>query len=157
MKYKTSNLREHENKEILALQVPIKTYNLMVENNMDNLSLISQSIDSWNLYVNNDLNENNDNVFQEIINMTNIHDNLEYNNISDVINNNKLENYEENNNVIENNESINNDNDNINEENKNSVEEGEKEESESKNNNNSESGSKRNESQYSSENKEEGI
>ena len=126
----------------------------MIENNMNNLSLISQSIDSWNLYVNNDLNENNDNVFQEIINMTNIHDNLEYNNISDVIdviNNNKLENYEENN------ENINNDNDNINEENKNSVEEGEKEESESKNNNNSESGSKRNESQYSSENKEENI
>ena len=157
LKYKTSNLREHENKEILTLQIPIKTYNLMIENNMNNLSLISQSIDSWNLYVNNDLNENNDNVFQEIINMTNIHDNLEYNNISDVINNNKLENYEENNNVIENNESINNDNDNINEENKNSVEEGEKDESESKNNNNSESGSKRNESQYSSENKEEGI
>ena len=157
LKYKTSNLREHENKEILALQIPIKTYNLMVENNMDNLSLISQSIDSWNLYVNNDLNENNDNVFQEIINMTNIHDNLEYNNISDVINNNKLENYEENNNVIENNESISNDNDNINEENKNNIEEGEKDESESKNNNNSESGSKRNESQYSSENKEEEI
>ena len=159
LKYKTSNLREHENKEILTLQIPIKTYNLMIENNMNNLSLISQSIDSWNLYVNNDLNENNDNVFQEIINMTNIHNNLEYNNISDVINNNKLENYEENNNVIENNENINNDNDNINEENKNSVEEGEKEESESKNNNNnnSESGSKRNESQYSSENKEEGI
>ena len=155
LKYKTSNLREHENKEILTLQIPIKTYNLMIENNMNNLSLISQSIDSWNLYVNNDLNENNDNVFQEIINMTNIHDNLEYNNISDVINNNKLENYEENNNVVENNESINNDN--INEENKKSVEEGEKEESESKNNNNSESGSKRNESQYSSENKEERI
>ena len=159
LKYKTSHLREHENKEILTLQIPIKTYNLMIENNMNNLSLISQSIDSWNLYVNNDLNENNDNVFQEIINMTNIHNNLEYNNISDVINyNNNVGNNAENKNDVENNESINNDNENTNEENKNGEEEeNEKEESESKNNNNSESGSKRSESQYSSENKEEGI
>ena len=88
LKYKATSLKYYENKEILILQIPIKTYNLMIENNMKNLSLISQSIDSWNLYVNNDLNENNDNIFQEIINMTNIFNNIEYNNIGDMFNNN---------------------------------------------------------------------
>ena len=73
-------------KEYLTLQIPIKNYNSMIENNMSNLSLITQSIESWNIFINNDLNENNNNFFQEIINMTNINNNLEYNNMNDLIN-----------------------------------------------------------------------
>ena len=148
LKYKTSNIREHGDKEFLTLQIPIKTYNLMIENNMNNLSLISQSIDSWNLYVNNDLNENNDNVFQEIINMTSIHNNLEYNNISDVIVNNKEEKE-----YNENNDSLNNKYGNINGINVSFEEDKKENEIESKGND-SESGSKENENQYSLENKE---
>ena len=149
LKYKSSKMKGFESKEILTLEIPIKTYNLMIENNMNNLSLISQSIDSWNLYVNNDLNENNDNVFQEIINMTNIYNNLEYNNIGDVITNN---------NNIESNENIKNENDNNLNEMNDSGEEYEKEneninESDSKRNN-SEIHFKENENQYSFENKE---
>ena len=73
-------------KEYLTLQIPIKNYNSMIENNMSNLSLITQSIESWNIFINNDLNENNNNFFQEIINMTTINNNLEYNNMNDLIN-----------------------------------------------------------------------
>ena len=113
LKYKATSLKYYENKEILILQIPIKTYNLMIENNMKNLSLISQSIDSWNLYVNNDLNENNDNIFQEIINMTNIFNNIEYNNISDMFNNNiEKEKKEENKESLNSNKIIKNENNN---------------------------------------------
>ena len=113
LKYKSTSLKYYENKEILILQIPIKTYNLMIENNMKNLSLISQSIDSWNLYVNNDLNENNDNIFQEIINMTNIFNNIEYNNISDMFNNNiEKEKIEENKESLNSNKIIKNENNN---------------------------------------------
>ena len=113
LKYKATSLKYYENKEILILQIPIKTYNLMIENNMKNLSLISQSIDSWNLYVNNDLNENNDNIFQEIINMTNIFNNIEYNNISDMFNNNiEKEKIEENKESLNSNKIIKNENNN---------------------------------------------
>ena len=113
LKYKATSLKYYENKEILILQIPIKTYNLMIENNMKNLSLISQSIDSWNLYVNNDLNENNDNIFQEIINMTNIFNNIEYNNISDMFNNNiEKEKIKENKESLNSNKIIKNENNN---------------------------------------------
>ena len=155
LKYKTTNSREYENKEILTLQIPIKTYNLMIENNMNNLSLISQSIESWNLYVNNDLNENNDNVFQEIINMTNINNDLEYNNISDIIVNNNIENKEkiENNENNENNDSQNNKYDNVNGLNI-SFEENKKENEVESVGDNSENESKENNSQNSLEEKE---
>ena len=63
----------------------------MIESNMNNLSLIGQSIESWNLYVSNDMNNSNDSIFQEIINLTNISNLIEYNNLSDVINNNNNE------------------------------------------------------------------
>ena len=173
LKYKASNLKYHENKEILILQIPIKTYNLMIENNMKNLQLISQSIDSWNLYVNNDLNENNDKIFQEIINMTNILNNLEYNNISEAMINNNIENEKNkenseilNNDIINNennNHSINNNDNNDNNENEykisevnNGNDEKEKENiTESrKDNNNSKSDDEENESQNTIENKE---
>ena len=160
LKYKTTKIREYESKEFLTLQIPIKSYNLMIENNMNNLSLITQSIDSWNLYVNNDLNENNDNVFQEIINMTNIHNIIEYNNMSDMIINNN----------IDKKDNIKNDNDNnIDEINDNYEEKENKNERESKknnsesnmeeneidnSNNNNENKSKENESQYSFDKKE---
>ena len=173
LKYKASNLKYHENKEILILQIPIKTYNLMIENNMKNLQLISQSIDSWNLYVNNDLNENNDKIFQEIINMTNILNNLEYNNISEAMINNNIENEKNkenseilNNDIINNennNHSINNNDNNDNNENEDKISEvnngNDKKEKENitesrKDNNNSKSDDEENESQNTIENKE---
>ena len=125
LKYKIIN-KKNNDKENLTLKIPIQSYNLMIENNMNNLSLISQSIDLWNVYVNNDLNENNDNVFQEILNMTNIRNALEYNNISDIITNNN--NNEENNqcnqneNVEENSNNQENDFNKDNEENENDYE-----------------------------------
>ena len=125
LKYKIIN-KKNNDKENLILKIPIQSYNLMIENNMNNLSLISQSIDLWNVYVNNDLNENNDNVFQEILNMTNIRNALEYNNISDIITNNN--NNEENNqcnqneNVEENSNNQENDSNKDNEENENDYE-----------------------------------
>ena len=125
LKYKIIN-KKNNDKENLTLKIPIQSYNLMIENNMNNLSLISQSIDLWNVYVNNDLNENNDNVFQEILNMTNIRNALEYNNISDIITNNN--NNEENNqcnqneNVEENSNNQENDSNKDNEENENDYE-----------------------------------
>ena len=125
LKYKIIN-KKNNDKENLTLKIPIQSYNLMIENNMNNLSLISQSIDLWNVYVNNDLNENNDNVFQEILNMTNIRNALEYNNISDIITNNN--NNEENNqcnqneNVEENSNNKENDSNKDNEENENDYE-----------------------------------
>ena len=173
LKYKASNLKYHENKEILILQIPIKTYNLMIENNMKNLQLISQSIDSWNLYVNNDLNENNDKIFQEIINMTNILNNLEYNNISEAMINNNIENEKNkenseilNNDIINNennNHSINNNDNNDNNENEDKISEvnngNDEKEKENitesrKDNNNSKSDDEENESQNTIENKE---
>ena len=72
------------NKEILTLQIPIKSYNAMIENNMNNLTLITQSIDSWNNFINNESNEINDIFFQELINMTNITNNLDSDNLSDL-------------------------------------------------------------------------
>ena len=86
----------------------------MIENNMNNISLIGQSIESWNLYIHNELDNKNDSIFQEIINLTNINNLIEYNNIDNVVNNN---NESTNNNNIndfidKNNESINNTGDN---------------------------------------------
>ena len=125
LKYKIIN---EKNNEYLILQIPIKSYNLMIENNMNNISLIGQSIESWNLYVNNELDYNNNNIFQEIINLTNINNLIEYNNISEIINNNNESTINNNINIndfIENNKNIednnnsdsykSNDNDNYNE------------------------------------------
>ena len=111
LKYKIINKKNHE---FLTLQIPIKSYNLMIENNMNNISLIGQSIESWNLYIHNELDNKNDSIFQEIINLTNINNLIEYNNIDNVVNNN---NESTNNNNIndfidKNNESINNTGDN---------------------------------------------
>ena len=124
-------------KEYLTLQIPIKNYNSMIENNMSNLSLITQSIESWNIFINNDLNENNNNFFQEIINMTTINNNLEYNNMNDLINS-----FEENENENETGDER-NDNINVNENN-----------SERKNNEENEDNENENESQYTLDNKE---
>ena len=124
-------------KEYLTLQIPIKNYNSMIENNMSNLSLITQSIESWNIFINNDLNENNNNFFQEIINMTNINNNLEYNNMNDLINS-----FEENENENETGDER-NDNINVNENN-----------SERKINEENEDNENENESQYTLDNKE---
>ena len=138
LKYKIIN-KKNNDKENLTLKIPIQSYNLMIENNMNNLSLISQSIDLWNVYVNNDLNENNDNVFQEILNMTNIRNALEYNNISDIITNNN--NNEENNqcnqneNVEENSNNQENDSNKDNEENEENENDYENKEIENKNEN----------------------
>ena len=137
LKHKNNNYKE--DKEILSLQIPIKNYNLMIENNMNNLSLINQSIDSWSFFVNNDLNENNDNVFQAIINMTNLNNNIELNNINDfVVNNNNTENNMNENKYINSYE----------------IEENENDENESNERNDTENKEKENESQYSIENKE---
>ena len=91
LKYKNKNgINNYKNQEFLILEIPIKSYNLMIENNMNNISSIGESIESWNLYVNDELDNNNDNIFQEIINLTNINnlsDLNEYNNISDLVNN----------------------------------------------------------------------
>ena len=111
LKYKIINKKNHE---FLTLQIPIKSYNLMIENNMNNISLIGQSIESWNLYIHSELDNKNDSSFQEIINLTNINNLIEYNNIDEVVNNN---NESTNNNNIndfidKNNESINNTGDN---------------------------------------------
>ena len=124
-------------KEYLTLQIPIKNYNSMIENNMSNLSLITQSIESWNIFINNDLNENNNNFFQEIINMTTINNNLEYNNMNDLINS-----FEENKNENETGDER-NDNINVNENN-----------SERKINEENEDNENENESQYTLDNKE---
>ena len=124
-------------KEYLTLQIPIKNYNSMIENNMSNLSLITQSIESWNIFINNDLNENNNNFFQEIINMTTINNNLEYNNMNDLINS-----FEENENENETGDER-NDNINVNENN-----------SERKINEENEDNENENESQYTLDNKE---
>jgi len=138
LKHKINNYKE--DKEILSLQIPIKNYNLMIENNMNNLSLINQSIDSWSFFVNNDLNENNDNVFQAIINMTNLNNNIELNNINDFVvnNNNNTENNMNENKYISSYEKEENEND----------------ENESNERNDTENKEKENESQYSIENKE---
>ena len=128
-------------KEYLTLQIPIKNYNSMIENNMSNLSLITQSIESWNIFINNDLNENNNNFFQEIINMTNINNNLEYNNMNDLINS-----FEENEN--ESGDERNDNVDNVNA-NKNNSERKINEENEENEENENE-----NESQYTLDNKE---
>ena len=109
----------------------------MIENNMSNLSLITQSIESWNIFINNDLNENNNNFFQEIINMTTINNNLEYNNMNDLINS-----FEENENENETGDER-NDNINVNENN-----------SERKINEENEDNENENESQYTLDNKE---
>ena len=124
-------------KEYLTLQIPIKNYNSMIENNMSNLSLITQSIESWNIFINNDLNENNNNFFQEIINMTTINNNLEYNNMNDLINS-----FEEKENENETGDER-NDNINVNENN-----------SERKINEENEDNENENESQYTLDNKE---
>ena len=124
-------------KEYLTLQIPIKNYNSMIENNMSNLSLITQSIESWNIFINNDLNENNNNFFQEIINMTTINNNLEYNNMNDLINS-----FEEIENENETGDER-NDNINVNENN-----------SERKINEENEDNENENESQYTLDNKE---
>ena len=91
LKYKNKNgINNYKNQEFLILEIPIKSYNLMIENNMNNISSIGESIESWNLYVNDELDNNNDSIFQEIINLTNINnlsDLNEYNNISDLVNN----------------------------------------------------------------------
>ena len=87
LKYKVIN---ENNQEFLILRIPINSYNLMIENNMNNLSLIGQSLESWNLYISNELDYNNNNYFQEIINLTNIQNLLEYNNINDIIQNNEI-------------------------------------------------------------------
>ena len=42
LKYKTLN--DKNNQDFLVLKIPIKSYNLMIENNMNNISLIGQSI-----------------------------------------------------------------------------------------------------------------
>ena len=128
-------------KEYLTLQIPIKNYNSMIENNMSNLSLITQSIESWNIFINNDLNENNNNFFQEIINMTNINNNLEYNNMNDLINS-----FEENENESGDERNDNVDNANVN---KNNSERKINEENEENEENENE-----NESQYTLDNKE---
>ena len=125
-------------KEYLTLQIPIKNYNSMIENNMSNLSLITQSIESWNIFINNDLNENNNNFFQEIINMTNINNNLEYNNMNDLINS-----FEENENESGDERNDNVDNVNVNKNN-----------SERKINEENEENENENESQYTLDNKE---
>ena len=134
LKYKNYS----NDKEYLTLQIPIKNYNSMIENNMSNLSLITQSIESWNIFINNDLNENNNNFFQEIINMTNINNNLEYNNMNDLINS-----FEENEN-----ESGDERNDNVDNVNAN------KNNSERKINEENEENENENESQYTLDNKE---
>ena len=148
LKYKTLKPNEN-NKEILTLQIPVKSYNLMIENNMNNLTLIGQSIDSWNLYINNDLNDNNNNVFQEIINITNIKNDLEYNNINEIFtnNNNDINNINNEEEKNSNNESLKNENDNYNSNNTNN---------DNKNENVSESNEKNNNnySQYSFDNKD---
>ena len=126
-------------KEYLTLQIPIKNYNSMIENNMSNLSLITQSIESWNIFINNDLNENNNNFFQEIINMTTINNNLEYNNTNDLINS-----FEENENENETGDER-NDNINVNENNSERKINEENEDNENEN---------ENESQYTLDNKE---
>ena len=105
LKYK--NINDKKNPELLILQIPIKSYNLMIENNMNNITLISQSIESWNLFVSKDLDYNNNNIFQDIISLTNINKLVEYNNIEEIINTN-------NENINNNNETINNNNENIN-------------------------------------------
>ena len=137
LKYKNYS----NDKEYLTLQIPIKNYNSMIENNMSNLSLITQSIESWNIFINNDLNENNNNFFQEIINMTNINNNLEYNNMNDLINS-----FEENEN--ESGDERNDNVDNVNA-NKNNSERKINEENEENEENENE-----NESQYTLDNKE---
>ena len=148
LKYKTLKPNEN-NKEILTLQIPVKSYNLMIENNMNNLTLIGQSIDSWNLYINNDLNDNNNNVFQEIINITNIKNDLEYNNINEIFtnNNNDINNINNEEEKNSNNESLKNEIDNYNSNNTNN---------DNKNENVSESNEKNNNnySQYSFDNKD---
>ena len=126
-KNKNANINNLSNQEFLILEIPIKSYNLMIENNMNNISSISESIESWNLYVDNELDYNNDSIFQEIINLTNINnvsDLNEYNNISDLVNNesmNNLINKNANNSITtsnyaynENNKENNNDNENNN-------------------------------------------
>ena len=137
LKYKNYS----NDKEYLTLQIPIKNYNSMIENNMSNLSLITQSIESWNIFINNDLNENNNNFFQEIINMTNINNNLEYNNMNDLINS-----FEENENESGDERNDNVDNVNVN---KNNSERKINEENEENEENENE-----NESQYTLDNKE---
>ena len=170
LKYKTLKQNEN-NKEILTLQIPVKSYNLMIENNMNNLTLIGQSIDSWNLYINNEEeknsnneslknendnynsnntnNDNNNNVFQEIINITNIKNDLEYNNINEIFtnNNNDINNINNEEEKNSNNESLKNENDNYNSNNTNN---------DNKNENVSESNEKNNNnySQYSFDNKD---
>ena len=134
LKYKNYS----NDKEYLTLQIPIKNYNSMIENNMSNLSLITQSIESWNIFINNDLNENNNNFFQEIINMTNINNNLEYNNMNDLINS-----FEENENESGDERNDNVDNVNVNKNN-----------SERKINEENEENENENESRYTLDNKE---
>ena len=89
LKFKSKNDKSKKSQEFLTLQIPIKSYNLMIENNMNNISSIGESIESWNLYINNDLDYNNDSIFQEIINLTNINNLVEFNNISDLVINNE--------------------------------------------------------------------
>ena len=100
LKYKI--ISDKNNSELLILQIPIKSYNLMIENNMNNIASISQSIESWNLYVSKDLDFNNDNIFQDIINLTSINQLIDYNNMEETIvhNNEKTNN---NNTIIYNN------------------------------------------------------
>jgi hypothetical protein len=97
LKYKNKNvnINNYKSQEVLILEIPIKSYNLMIENNMNSISSIGESIESWNLYVNNELDYNNDSIFQEIIDLTNIYnlnDLNEYNNISDLVNNESMNN-----------------------------------------------------------------
>ena len=111
LKYKIIN--DKGNKEFLILKIPINSYNLMIENNMNNISLIGQSIESWNLYINNELDYINNNYFREIIDLTNIQNLLEYNNINDIIQNNESTNNNNINDFVE----IRKDNENISENN----------------------------------------
>ena len=111
LKYKIIN--DKGNKEFLILKIPINSYNLMIENNMNNISLIGQSIESWNLYINNELDYINNNYFKEIIDLTNIQNLLEYNNINDIIQNNESTNNNNINDFVE----IRKDNENISENN----------------------------------------
>ena len=101
----------------MTFEIPIKDYNLMIENNINNLSSIGQSIESWNLYVINEHNINNNSIFQEIINLTNINNLIEYNHLSDIINNN---NESANNNINDFNFIYNNSDNNVNDKDKNS-------------------------------------
>ena len=76
-----------DNEEFLLIQIPIKNYNLMIESNMKNICAVSQSIESWNLFVNNEINDNNNNVFKNIIELTRINGSLKLNNFGSMLNN----------------------------------------------------------------------